>query len=379
MPWSNQGGGPWGSGGGKGPWGSGPQSSGPTPPDLEGPAAPQPGQAAQRAAGRQSRRPRLCADRARRHRAVGRLRLLPRRARRGRRRAALRQGHPRGPAGPQLSPAVSDRDRADAEGAAGPQDRRRHAHRRRSAPRHHRARRAGRKPDAHRRREHRRRRFLGAVADQAERRRRISVQHPEPRRHREGGGRKRHARGGRPLGNPADPDRRAAEHRGRGAGADAEDARQLRRRRRGPAGADAEGRSAGAGDRLLPRRAGGARRPRARAERGADLRQPRGAGGARPRGADPAGRRRLQVADRRRGDRPDLALHQDLRGIQEGARRDAQAHVSRNHGARAGRHRQDHPRFHRTVRLRRGALSAAQRAAAGAGACPAQRQSGGAR
>ena len=35
MPWSNQGGGPWGSGGPKGPWGSGPQSSGPTPPDLE--------------------------------------------------------------------------------------------------------------------------------------------------------------------------------------------------------------------------------------------------------------------------------------------------------------------------------------------------------
>ena len=35
MPWSNQGGGPWGSGGSKGPWGQGPQSSGPTPPDLE--------------------------------------------------------------------------------------------------------------------------------------------------------------------------------------------------------------------------------------------------------------------------------------------------------------------------------------------------------
>src|SRR5437868_8835340 len=35
MPWSNQGGGPWGSGGGEGPWGGGPQSSGPTPPDLE--------------------------------------------------------------------------------------------------------------------------------------------------------------------------------------------------------------------------------------------------------------------------------------------------------------------------------------------------------
>jgi membrane protease subunit HflK len=34
MPWSNQGGGPWGTGS-KGPWGSGPQSSGPTPPNLE--------------------------------------------------------------------------------------------------------------------------------------------------------------------------------------------------------------------------------------------------------------------------------------------------------------------------------------------------------
>src|SRR5438477_10359559 len=36
MPWSNQGGGPWGSGGGRGPWGSGqPPSGGSTPPDLE--------------------------------------------------------------------------------------------------------------------------------------------------------------------------------------------------------------------------------------------------------------------------------------------------------------------------------------------------------
>jgi membrane protease subunit HflK len=35
MPWSNQGGGPWGSGGGKGPWGSGPQPSGSPPTDLE--------------------------------------------------------------------------------------------------------------------------------------------------------------------------------------------------------------------------------------------------------------------------------------------------------------------------------------------------------
>src|SRR5207302_2107742 len=37
MPWSNQGGGPWGSGGGKGPWGSGPHQTGGggSPPDLE--------------------------------------------------------------------------------------------------------------------------------------------------------------------------------------------------------------------------------------------------------------------------------------------------------------------------------------------------------
>ena len=215
MPWSNQGGGPWGSGGSKGPWGSGPQSSGPTPPDLEDLLRRSQDKLRSVLPGRQYGRPRLCLDRARRGRAVGRFRLLSGRAGRGGRRASLRQGNPRGPAGPQLPFAVSDRDRADAEGAAGPQDRRRHAHRRRSAPRRHRARRAGRKPDAHRRREHRRRRFLRAVADQAERRRRVPLQHPESRRHGEGGGRKRHARSDRPLGHSADPDRRAPEHRNR--------------------------------------------------------------------------------------------------------------------------------------------------------------------
>ena len=35
MPWSNQGGAARGAPGPKGPWGGGPQSSGPTPPDLE--------------------------------------------------------------------------------------------------------------------------------------------------------------------------------------------------------------------------------------------------------------------------------------------------------------------------------------------------------
>ena len=99
------------------------------------------------------------------------------------------------------------------------------------------------------------------------------------------------------------------------------------------------------GHRRLPRRAGGALRSRARAERGADLRQSRRAGGARPRRQDHPGRRSLSRADRRRRHRPGLALLADLRSIQEGARRDPPAHVSRDHGARSRRHRQDHHRY----------------------------------
>ena len=234
MPWSNQGGGggggPWG-GGGKGPWGSGgPQSSGPTPPDLE--EILRRGQDKLRRVlpggslgGRGFALLAVAGDRA-----LGLFRLLPRRTRRTRRRAALRQGRARGAAGPELSSAVSDRDRAHAEGAARQQDRYRHAHHQRHQRPLLDPRRAGGEPDAHRRREHRRRRFLGAVEGQADRRRRISVQHPESGRHGEGGGGKRHARSHRPFRHPADPDRRAADHRSGGAGADAEDARQLRRR-----------------------------------------------------------------------------------------------------------------------------------------------------
>ena len=106
------------------------------------------------------------------------------------------------------------------------------------------------------------------------------------------------------------------------------------------AGADAEGRSAGAGDRRVPRRAGGARRPRASAERGADLCQPRRSRRARPRRADPAGRRRLQGAGDRRGQGPERALPESLRRIQEGARRDAAANLSGDDGARARRFRE---------------------------------------
>ena len=72
--------------------------------------------------------------------------------------------------GPQLSPAISDRVGAHAQGHACQPDRDRHAVGRGSASRHHDPRRAGGKPDAHRRREHRRCRLHGVLADQAQRR-----------------------------------------------------------------------------------------------------------------------------------------------------------------------------------------------------------------
>ena len=209
MPWSNQSGGPWGSGS-RGPWGSGPQQpgGGSRPPDFEEFLRSSQDRLRSLAAG-QSWRPRHRAGRAGPRGAVGFLRLLPRRARRTRRGAALRQIRPRGAAGAELPPALSDRDRADAAGAARQQDRRRHP-RGRGAAQHLGARVAGRKPDADRRREHRRRRFLGAVAGQPEQSRRLSFQRPESRRHRQGGGRERHAGGDRALERPA------AAHRGGG-------------------------------------------------------------------------------------------------------------------------------------------------------------------
>ena len=215
MPWSNQSGGPWGSGR-EGPWGSGPQPAGSTPPDLE--EFLRRGQDRLRSVlpggnlgGRGIALIALAAV------ALwgfsGFFRVEPDELG-----VVLRFGkyRPRGPARPELSPALSDRDRADAaRRCASTRSTSACGWSRTSRRGTHDARRAGRKPDADRRREHRRRRFLGAVAGQAERRRRLSVQHPESRRHREGGGRKRHARGDRPLEHPADPDRRAAEHRDR--------------------------------------------------------------------------------------------------------------------------------------------------------------------
>ena len=139
------------------------------------PAAPRPGPAAAAAARRPFQRHGHRADPARRAGDLGPVRLLPRPVRRTRRGAALRQACAHRAAGPELSSALSDRDRAAAEGAARLHHLDRHdADRRSGAARPHHARRAGRKPDADRRREHRRRRFHRAVADQAGRRRQLS-------------------------------------------------------------------------------------------------------------------------------------------------------------------------------------------------------------
>ena len=70
---------------------------------------------------------------------------------------------------------------------------------------------------------------------------------------------------------------------------------------------------------VIPRRAGGARRSRALAERSTDLCQPRRSRRQGTRGADPAGRRGLQAAGGRRGQGPERALPQGLRRIQESA------------------------------------------------------------
>ena len=125
MPWSNQPGGPWGSGP-RGPWGSGPQPQGPRPPDLE--------EFLRRS--QDKLRGLLPGNFGGRGIALialaaialwgfsGFFRVEPDELgvvlRFGK---FVREVQP----GPQLSSALSDRDRADAAGAARQQDRHRHA------------------------------------------------------------------------------------------------------------------------------------------------------------------------------------------------------------------------------------------------------------
>jgi modulator of FtsH protease HflK len=89
MPRSNQGRGPWGSGG-KGPLGNGAAIVRPLAARLRRVASPQPGQAANRAGGR-GPWARSGADRASARGALGTFRILPGRARRARRGTAFRQ------------------------------------------------------------------------------------------------------------------------------------------------------------------------------------------------------------------------------------------------------------------------------------------------
>ena len=172
MPWSNQGGGggPWGSGP-KGPWGSGPQSDGwIDAARSRRSAAAQPGQAQDRAAGRQSRRPwRRCCAVVLALVPVGHFRILRGAAGRTRRRAAIRQICPRSfrPAGAITGP-IRSRAVTKVNIERINQHRCRHAHQFDDcAARHDDARRAGREPDADRRREYRRCRFRRALEDQA--------------------------------------------------------------------------------------------------------------------------------------------------------------------------------------------------------------------
>ena len=216
-----------------------------------------------------------------------------------------------------------------------------------------RARRARGEPDADRRREHRRRRLRRVLAHQGRRKYLFNIQNPEVTVKEVAESAMREVVGQSNIQPILTEARQKTEQAVQKLMQD--DARQLRRRHPHRPGAAAEGRPADPGDRRLPRRAGRPRRPGAPAERSVRLRQSRGAGGARRGRAHPAGRRGLQGADGGRGDRPDGALPQGLRRVQEGARGHAQAHVPGDHGAGARRHRQDHPR--QQGRPGRGAVS----------------------
>ena len=116
MPWSNQGGGPWGSGA-EGPLGLGTATvrarRRPTSKSCCGAARTSCKTCCRAAISAARASPSIAARGAR---DLGLLRLLPGGARRARRRDALRQVRARCQPGPQLSPALSDRVRADAEG-----------------------------------------------------------------------------------------------------------------------------------------------------------------------------------------------------------------------------------------------------------------------
>ena len=185
-------------------------------------------------------------------------------------------------------------------------------------------------PDAFGRPEHRRRAVLGRLPGR--RSRGLSVQRRRSRRHGAPGRRKRDARSRRPPSGAGHLPRRPPGHRRRSARDHADDARRLRRRPRDQRDLDrGRGAAARSGRRVrrsAARRAG--RRPLRR--RIQPVLQPAARPGARRGGADPRRGGRLQEP-RRAGSRGrGAALHLGLRRIRQGARRDAQAPVPRNHG-----------------------------------------------
>ena len=123
------------------------------------------------------------------------------------------------------------------------------------------------------------------------------------------------------------------------------DARRVRRRHPRHPGPAPQGRSAGRRHRLVPRRAGGPRRPGAHPERSADLRQQGGAGSARPGLADHRGGQRLSRPDHRRGAavRP-TASPRSTRATRLAPDVTRPAHVPRDDGTDLRRHGQGHPR-----------------------------------
>ena len=276
MPWKNQGGGPWGSGP-KGPWGSGPQPSGPRPPDLE--------DLLRRG---QDRLQQLLPGG--HFSAMGIALILVAalaiwglsgffRVQSEELGVVLRFGkHVRDrPAGPELSPAVSDRDRAAAQGAA----------RLHHQCRHDADRRSGRGAAARMRDVPEESLMLTGdenivdvdftvlwrIKPDGVGNYLFNIQNPEGTVKAVAESAMREVIGRSNI-QPILTGARTITEGG------VQDLMQTTLDDYGAgvlvaAGADAEGRSAGTGDRRLPRRPGGARRPRAAAERGADLRQSR--------------------------------------------------------------------------------------------------------
>ena len=166
------------------------------------------------------RRPRGVVPRARRAPAVVRLgNVLYGPAERGRDQSRVRPLHRQDRRGPEHQLALANRlgDQGSGLGSADHRGRLSQSRRQRRHPR--------REPDADRGQEYRRRSLQGELADRPRQARGLRVQHPQPARDGQGGGREHHARGRRPEDHRRHPHHRPRVGRGRCAKADAGPAR----------------------------------------------------------------------------------------------------------------------------------------------------------